>query len=77
MLCRKDDREREERKEKGEAHSMRPFLSVWSKMSVRVAPVTLFSRASTRGYTLSFTYRQKAMMSVSCVVPSACILNVC
>lgn len=40
---------------------MRPFLSVWSKMSVRVAPVTSFSRASTRGYTLSFTYMQKAM----------------
>ena len=40
---------------------MRPFLSVWSKISVRVAPVTFLSRASTKGYTLSLTYMRNAM----------------
>ena len=51
---------------------MRPFLSVWSKMSVRVAPVTFFSRASTRGYTLSFTYTQEAMhVSLIYIKPTA------
>ena len=40
-----------------EAHLMRPFRRVWSKMWVRVAPVTRFKSASSSGYTLSLTCR--------------------
>ena len=45
----------EDLEKEARAHQMRPFLSVWSKLKVQVAPVALLSRASMRGYTLFYT----------------------
>lgn len=53
---------------------MCPFRSVWSKMSVRVAPVTLFSSSSTAGYTRCFTWHiGKIIVSIG-KSPEGCVI---